>query len=69
MAITQTEIDAMKAALASGAVEVRHADGRGVKYNTARDLITAIEFAERQLAAASAATPPARMSRVVHVRT
>lgn len=68
MAFTSTDIDEMKATLATGATEVRHADGRSVKYNTARDLIAAIEFAERQLALASA-TPPARMTRVVHVRS
>jgi hypothetical protein len=68
MAMTRTQIDEMKAVLAAGALEVRHSDGRMVKYNTTPDLIEAIQFAERDLAAASSATPPARMSRVVHVR-
>lgn len=57
MAFTSTDIAAMKAALATGATEVRWADGRMVKYNTSRDLMAAIEFAERDLAAANTAFP------------
>jgi len=57
MAFTTTDISAMKAALATGATEVRFADGRSVKYNAARDLMAAIEFAERDIATADTAFP------------
>lgn len=38
MAFTQTDIDTLKAAIASGALSVRYADGREVTYRSLKEM-------------------------------
>lgn len=38
MAYTQTDIDDLKAAIASGALRVRYADGREIQYRSLADM-------------------------------
>jgi hypothetical protein len=72
MAFSQTDIDAIKAALAANAAQggaqiVRFADGRQVQYRSVAEMREILALAQADVAA-SAATPPARMRRVVFVR-
>ncbi|OYZ15630.1 MAG: hypothetical protein B7Y35_06060 [Sphingomonadales bacterium 28-64-96] len=39
MAWTQSDLDAINAAIASGAMEVRYADGSGAKYRSLDDMM------------------------------
>ena len=39
MAWTQSDLDAINAAIASGAMEVRYADGSGAKYRDLNDML------------------------------
>jgi len=48
MAWTQTELDALKAAYASGTLRVSY-DGRTVQYGTEDDLIRRIRVIEREI--------------------
>jgi hypothetical protein len=48
MAFTQTELDALKAAYASGALEVRYAD-KTVRYDSADKLLERIRIIEKSL--------------------
>lgn len=68
MAFSETDVSALAAAIASGVMRVKFADGREVFYQTGGDLRAAYELARSSVSAASAA-PPQRMTRVVHVRT
>ena len=52
MSWTQTDIDALKAALGTGALKVRYADGREVTYRTLDEM-------ERLLTRMTAAVSPA----------
>ncbi len=53
MAWTQTDIDKLKAAIATGAMEVRFADGRTVKYRTLGEMRETLRLIQGE------ATPPA----------
>lgn len=66
---TWADVATAKAALASGALRVRFADGREVIYQTTQALIVAIQYMERELARFATATPVPRMTRVVHSRS
>lgn len=59
MAWTQTDVDALKAAIATGALKVRYADGREVTYRSLAEM-------ERVLAAlvaeATGTPPPPRVT-------
>ena len=56
MAFTQTDVDALKAALATGALKVRYADGREVTYRGLSDLQRAIAIATAEVAGSGAET-------------
>ena len=51
---TAADIASLKAALATGASQVRFADGRSVTYRTTAEIREVIGMAERELAAAAA---------------
>lgn len=57
MSISQTDLDRLDAAIASGVLETRFADGRAVKYNTTGDLLRARANIAALLAAQSATAP------------
>lgn len=67
MAFTSTDLATIEAAIAEGALRVKFADGREVTYQTAGDLLRVRAAIMADINAASA-TPPQRMTRVVHVR-
>ena len=56
MTWTQSELDALKAAYASGTLRVSH-DGRTVEYGSEADLIRRIRVIERGIAAAGKPRP------------
>lgn len=68
MAFTATDLAAIETAIATGAMRVKFADGREVTYQTADELLR-VRSAMMSDINASSATPPQRMSRVVHVRS
>lgn len=53
MAFTQTELDTLKAAYASGVLTVRHASGHSVTYGSMSELWDAIQRIERSLTPAA----------------
>jgi hypothetical protein len=57
MAYTQSEVDALKQAIATGALSVRHGD-KSVTYNSLADMIKALRIMEAELAGTTAATRP-----------
>lgn len=59
MTWTQSELDALKAAYASGTLRVSY-DGRTVEYGSAADLIRRIRVIERGIAAAAGKPRPSR---------
>ena len=54
MALTQTDLDRLEAALAGGELKVDYGDGRSVTYRSVGELKQAIEYTRTQLAAATA---------------
>jgi hypothetical protein len=66
MAFTQTDLDAIRAAKATGALEVRYADGRQVRYRSLTEMDRIIQDIERSLAQAST-TLASRRSVAGHV--
>lgn len=50
-AFSTADLDRIKRAIASGALEVRYADGRQVKYRSMDELVQARAAIERELAA------------------
>lgn len=58
---TADDLAALRAAYASGTLEVTFSDGRSVKYPSGNDLLKRIQFVEGQIAAATGA--PRVMSR------
>ena len=54
MAFTQSDLDAINRAIASGAMEVSYADGSRVKYRDLNDMLRT-----RDMIAAEVAPPPA----------
>jgi len=61
MAWTQTDLDAIEAALASGELTIQHSDGRRITYRTIQELKAARALVKGEL------TPPtvARQRRIV----
>jgi hypothetical protein len=59
MTWTQSELDALKAAYASGTLRVSY-DGRTVEYGSEADLIRRIRVIERGIATASGKPRPSR---------
>lgn len=55
MALTQSDADAIKAAIASGVRRVKFADGREVEYRTVDEMMQALALANADIAAASGA--------------
>lgn len=58
MAFTTTDLATVEAALATGALRVRYADGREVTYQNAADLLRVRATILGEIAAASATRPP-----------
>jgi hypothetical protein len=58
MALSQTDVDTLKAAIATGAMRVRYADGREIQYRTQSELERALAMVEAEVAAP--ATKPSR---------
>ena len=52
MTFTQTELDVLKAAYATGALRISH-EGKTVEYGSESDLLRRIRMIENELAAAS----------------
>lgn len=50
MAVTQTEVDALRAAAARGVLELRGPDGRMVKYDSLSAMLNAADRLEAQIA-------------------
>jgi hypothetical protein len=50
MAWVQTDIDALKASIATGALEVEYADGRRVKYRSLTEMIRLLSIMEAEVA-------------------
>lgn len=67
MAFSASDLATIEAAIASGTLRVKFADGREVTYQNADEMMRVRSAVQGEIAAASAA-PPQRMSRVVHVR-
>ncbi len=63
MAYTQSNLDALKAALATGELEVQFSDGRRVRYRSIAELREAISVVAAEVATAS----PARRVREVQI--
>ena len=55
---SQSDLTALRAAYASGTLEVRFADGRSVKYPSGADLLRRIQVVEGELAASSGSPRP-----------
>jgi hypothetical protein len=55
MAFTQSDLDTLDAAIASGTTEVRYADGSGAKYRDLDDMLRTRAMIAASLAAAPAA--------------
>ncbi len=55
MAYTQTDADALKEAIATGALDVQYADGSRVTYRSLADMRTILGMIEAEVAAASGA--------------
>jgi hypothetical protein len=61
MAFTQTDLDAVDTAIASGALTVRHADGRMVTYREMGELLKARDLIASALAAATSGAGSSRL--------
>lgn len=57
MPFTQTDLDAINSALATGELSVRSSDGKQVTYRSVDELIKAKGVVEAELASASASRP------------
>lgn len=56
MAFTQTDIDALKAAIATGAMRVRYADGREVEYRTLAEMREVLRMMTDEVSASAGAS-------------
>lgn len=56
MALTQTDLDSINAAIASGELTVRNRDGAMVTYRTMDELLKARQLAEADIAKSAGAT-------------
>ena len=59
MSWTQSELDALRRAYASGTLRVSY-DGKSVEYGSAEDLLRRIRTIEREIAAAAGKPKPSR---------
>ena len=64
MAWTQTDLDAIEAAIASGELNVQYSD-KAVRYRSIEELLLARDIIKQAIAAASGSTVAPRQSRVV----
>ena len=64
MAWTQTDLDAVEAAIASGELEVQYSD-KSVRYRSITELLRARDVLKSALAAAATTTPVPKQVRVV----
>ena len=60
MALSQADVDALKKAIASGAMRVRYADGREIQYRTQAELERALKLATDEVAAGPGIEKPSR---------
>lgn len=60
MAFTQTDVDTLKAAIGSGAMKVRYADGREITYRSQAELERALKMARDEVAATTGSDKPSR---------
>ena len=51
MALSQIDVDTLKAAIATGAMRVRYADGREIQYRSQAELERALALVESDVAA------------------
>ncbi len=51
MAFSTADADALRSAIATGALRVRHADGREVQYRSLREIRETLDMIERDIAA------------------
>lgn len=58
MALTQTDVDTLERALATGTMRVRFADGREVTYRSSTELLEAIRYTKDQVAKTGGTKPP-----------
>lgn len=56
MAFTQSDVDTLKAAIATGAMRVRYADGREITYRSQAELERALGMAQNEAGAAAPAS-------------
>lgn len=61
MAWTQSDIDTLKAAIASGVLEVEYHDRR-VKYQTTREMLEALGLMQQEVSRATGASPVKRLN-------
>lgn len=66
MAFTSADLDAVDRAIASGELEVRFADGRGVKYRDTASLLNARSFIAQQLSGAPTVSPTEQVGAVTY---
>ena len=62
MAFQQTDIDALKASIVTGALRVRYPDGREIQYRSLDEMNRILRMAEGEVAAASGRTQSGRTS-------
>lgn len=53
MAWTQSDIDALKAAMATGAAEVQYSDGSRIRYNSLKDMRMQLGLMQQEVNAAA----------------
>ncbi|MCW2406173.1 hypothetical protein M2336_002802 [Sphingobium sp. B1D7B] len=64
MALQQSDIDALKSAIATGATRVRYPDGREIQYRTLDEMQRILRMAQEDIAASSSAGRPASRTSV-----
>lgn len=62
MAFQQTDIDTLKASIATGATRVRYPDGREIQYRSLDEMQRILRMAEAEVAATSGRTLSGRTS-------
>jgi hypothetical protein len=65
MAFSASDLAAVEAAIATGALRVKFSDGREVFYQTASDLLLVRDAINEDIVSTSA-SPPSRMTRVIY---
>lgn len=60
-ALTQSDVDKLKRAIASGVKRVQYSSGM-VEYNSVDDMLKALSFAENDLRSSDSKTPPSTLA-------